>query len=109
MKKKGHPWLLAKSFDTACPVGEFIDASRIADPHNVEIYCKVNDVIRQKSLTNNMIFDIPTQLEYITQFITLEAGDLLLTGTPAGVGPCKSGDRLEIGITNLTTSTFIVE
>lgn len=56
-----------------------------------------------------MIFDISTLLEYITKFVTLERGDFLLTGTPAGVGACKSGDKLEIGITNIATSIFYIE
>lgn len=75
----------------------------------MEIFCKINEVIRQKSLTNVMIFDISTLLEYVSKFVTLERGDLLLTGTPAGVGPCKSGDKLDIGITDITRATFYVE
>lgn len=56
-----------------------------------------------------MIFNIPTLLEYISKYITLERGDFILTGTPAGVGDCKSGDKLEIGITNFSSSTFYIE
>lgn len=109
MKEKGEPWFIAKSFDTSCPVGKFVEKNRMLEPGNVEIYCKINNEYRQKCNTKKMIFDIPTLLEYATKYATLEEGDLMLTGTPGGVGQCKSGDRIEIGITNITSSNFIVE
>ena len=109
LKKKGEPWFIAKSFDTSCPIGKFVDKKQIEEPQNIEIYCKINNEYRQKGSTKEMIFDIPTLLEYITKYATLEEGDLVLTGTPAGVGQCNSGDKIEIGITNITSSNFIVE
>ncbi|KAL3077905.1 hypothetical protein niasHS_013434 [Heterodera schachtii] len=66
LKKAGHPWFLAKSFDTSCPIGEFIDKSVIQNPHDIEIYCSVNRQIRQKEKTNAMMFDVPTLLEFVT-------------------------------------------
>uniref|UniRef100_A0A183BT04 oxaloacetate tautomerase n=1 Tax=Globodera pallida TaxID=36090 RepID=A0A183BT04_GLOPA len=108
LKRDGQPWFLAKSFDTSCPIGEFINKNDIANPHELEIYCAVNERIRQKAKTNAMMFDIPTLLEYITSRVTVNTGDLILTGTPAGVGPCKPGDRIEIGITGITSAAFNV-
>jgi len=107
-KAVGNPWYLAKSFDTSCPIGDFIDCSAIKDPHNVEIYCKVNGVIRQKSKTDCFLFDIPTLLEFTSKTVSLEPGDLVLTGTPAGVGQVKSGDEIEIGITGITKANFSI-
>ncbi|CAK5084513.1 unnamed protein product [Meloidogyne enterolobii] len=109
LKKAGHPWYLAKSFDSSCPIGEFIDKKKITDPHNLEIYCLVNGQIRQKSKTDCMIFNIPTLLEYITRTITLQPGDLVLTGTPSGVSQCVSGDKLVIGISGITEASFEIE
>lgn len=108
LKKAGEPWYLAKSFDTSCPIGEFIAKERVPDPHKVEIYCAVNGKIRQKAKTDSMIFSIPTLLEFITKTITLDPGDLVLTGTPAGVSQCLPGDQLEIGISHLTRALFHV-
>ncbi|KAI1725970.1 fumarylacetoacetate (FAA) hydrolase family domain-containing protein [Ditylenchus destructor] len=108
LKKAGHPWFLAKSFDTSCPIGQFVGTNVISDPHAVEIFCKLNGSDRQRSKTDAMIFDVPTLLEYVTRFCTLDTGDLVLTGTPAGVGQCKSGDQLEIGITGITEAKFQV-
>uniref|UniRef100_A0AC34PX97 Fumarylacetoacetase-like C-terminal domain-containing protein n=1 Tax=Panagrolaimus sp. JU765 TaxID=591449 RepID=A0AC34PX97_9BILA len=108
-KKAGAPWFLAKSFDTSCPVGEFIDKSKIEDPHDLEIYCSINGQEKQRSKTNIMIFDIPTLLEYATKFATLEPGDLLLTGTPAGVCHVDAGDEIEFGLTGITSSKVRVK
>lgn len=108
-KKAGAPWFLAKSFDTSCPVGLFIDKSKIPDPHNVELFCRINGETKQQSKTDIMIFDIPTLLEYATKFVTMEPGDLLLTGTPAGVCRVKSGDEIEFGLTDITTSKIHVQ
>uniref|UniRef100_A0A914HYU4 oxaloacetate tautomerase n=1 Tax=Globodera rostochiensis TaxID=31243 RepID=A0A914HYU4_GLORO len=71
LKRDGQPWFLAKSFDTACPIGEFINKNDIANPQELEIYCAVNECIRQKAKTNAMMFDIPTLLEYITSRVTV--------------------------------------
>jgi len=91
-KKKGHPWAMAKMFDTSLPVSGLIPATAIADPQNVDLACSVNGEERQKGNTRDMIFSVPTLLSYISQYFTLEEGDLVLTGTPSGVGPVKHGD-----------------
>jgi len=108
-KKKGQPWTLAKCFDTSCPVSGFIPKEKIADPQNLEIWCKVNGVMKQHDSTNKMLFDIPTLLSYISMYFTLEAGDVVLTGTPSGVGPVEQGDVIEGGISNLVTMKFMVQ
>ncbi|KAK6752728.1 hypothetical protein RB195_003877 [Necator americanus] len=108
-KKGGAPWFLAKSFDTACPVSKFIPKEEIPDPHAEELFCLINGVEKQRCKTDVMIFDIPTLIEYTTRFVTLEEGDLLLTGTPAGVCKVLPGDCIEFGLTNRITSKFVVQ
>ncbi|XP_072177677.1 oxaloacetate decarboxylase, mitochondrial-like [Diadema setosum] len=98
LKGKGHPWALAKGFDTACPVGGFVDKAAISDLGNVRLWLKVNGEMKQDGCTKDMIFSVPRIISYISQFMTLEAGDLILTGTPSGVGPVTSKDVLEAGL-----------
>ena len=108
-KKCGLPWTLGKSFDTSCPVSRFIEKSCIADPHNVELWLNVNGVTRQRASTSEMIFSIPYLISWISHQMTLEPGDLILTGTPAGVGPVHAGDHIDCGISDLITMAFDVE
>jgi acylpyruvate hydrolase len=99
LKKQGHPWLLAKGFDTSCPCGDFIDKKELdLSSSSVNLWLSVNGKMRQNGDTRDMIFSIPDLIAYISKYITLEHGDLILTGTPAGVGPVKSGDQIEAGI-----------
>ena len=97
-KKKGLPWSIAKGFDTFLPLTGPISKSKITDPHNIEIYLKVNGETKQEDNTELMLFRIPRQLSDISKTMTLEKGDLVLTGTPKGVGPVKTGDVMEAGI-----------
>lgn len=108
-KKKGHPWTLAKGFDTSCPISSFIPKERIADPHNIELWCSVNGIMKQKGCTKDMIFKLPSLISYISNYFTLEEGDIVLTGTPAGVGPVNPGDIIEGGITGITKISFPVQ
>jgi acylpyruvate hydrolase len=105
-KKSALPWSIAKGADTFCPVGSFLPKSAIKDPQNVELWLKVNGENRQHGNTNDQIFSIPVLLEFVTQFITLEEGDILLTGTPEGVGPVKAGDVITAGISGLEQSNI---
>ncbi len=107
-KKNGLPWALAKGFDTSCPVSPVIPVSAIANPQEVELLCRVNGQLRQKGNTADMIFNIPYLISYISSYFTLEEGDLILTGTPAGVGPIKSGDKIEGEIPNVVKFAFDV-
>ena len=93
-KKKGLPWEIAKGFDTACPLSSFVPAASVTDPQDLRITLSVNDAPRQDGSTALMIHRLPELISYISAIFTLEPGDLILTGTPAGVGPIKSGDRV---------------
>ncbi|PMD39896.1 hypothetical protein L207DRAFT_583741 [Hyaloscypha variabilis F] len=97
-KKKGLPWSISKGFDTFLPVSQIIPKSAIPDPHNVEIYLTVNDKIRQNDSTNLMLFQIPRMLSDISKVMTLEKGDIVITGTPKGVGSVVPGDIMRAGI-----------
>jgi len=108
--KAGLSWGLAKGFDTSCPVSEFIPKDRIPNPQNVDLWLKVNGVDRQKGNTKDMIFTVPNLISWVSQYFTLEPGDLLLTGTPAGVGPVRAGDKIDCGLgADLMKMQFIVQ
>ena len=93
-KKKGLPWEIAKGFDTACPLSSFVEASGVADPQNLRIRLAVNGKIRQDGNTSMMIHRIPAIISHMSGCFTLEPGDVILTGTPAGVSRIVPGDRL---------------
>ena len=102
-KKKGLPWEIAKGFDTACPLSAFVPASAVADPQDLRITLAVNGEPRQDGSTALMIHRIPELIGYLSSIFTLEPGDLILTGTPAGVGPIRSGDRVTAEISGVGT------
>jgi len=91
-KEKGLPWEIAKGFDTACPLSDFVPTEQISDPHNLQLTLIVNDDIRQDGNTALMMRKIPQIIEEMSSIFTLEAGDVILTGTPAGVSRIQSGD-----------------
>ncbi|NJL12198.1 MAG: fumarylacetoacetate hydrolase family protein [Microscillaceae bacterium] len=93
-KAKGLPWDLAKGFNGAAPVSEFLPVSDFPDLKNIHFHLKVNGQTRQKGHTALMLFDFAYTLAYVSQFITLKTGDLIFTGTPEGVGPVQVGDQL---------------
>ena len=107
-KRKGHPWALAKMFDTSLPVSPLIPLASIPDPHDVSLWCKVNGETRQSGHTGDMIFSLPHLISYISQYFTLAEGDLVLTGTPAGVGPVSDGDVITGGIPGIVDIEFSV-
>lgn len=97
-----HPWFRSKSFDTFTPIGPWIvTTDEIATPIRLNLECRVNGKVRQKSNTGSMVFDVPTQIEFISKFITLEPGDILSTGTPHGIGSIKDGDEVLCRIENI--------
>ncbi len=103
-QKKGKPWTLAKGMDTFCPLGPWlVPAGSVADPHNLTLELKVDGEVRQKGSTADMVYGIPELIAYISRYMTLEPGDLLLTGTPEGVGPIQPGNRIEGSIDGLGT------
>lgn len=98
IKKKGHPWTLAKMFDGSAPVSEFLDIETFADHKNLRFDLRVNGETRQSGFSGNMIFPLDVLISYITQFITIKKGDLIFTGTPEGVGKVGVGDRLQASL-----------
>jgi 2-keto-4-pentenoate hydratase/2-oxohepta-3-ene-1,7-dioic acid hydratase in catechol pathway len=104
------PWFRSKSFDTFGPIGpKIIPYKDIKEPHNLDIELRVNDEIKQSSNTKHLLFKIPEILEYISQMITLESGDIIATGTPAGIGPIKPGDVIEAEIEKIGILSNIVK
>jgi 2-keto-4-pentenoate hydratase/2-oxohepta-3-ene-1,7-dioic acid hydratase in catechol pathway len=96
LQKKDGQWTRAKGFDSFCPVGPWIETD--LDPSDLAVTCTVNGALRQSGRTSQMIFDVPTLLAYVSSVMTLEPGDLLVTGTPEGVGPLAPGDALSVAI-----------
>ena len=113
LQKKDGQWARAKGFDTFCPVGPIVNTTiTLAEVEaGLTIETHVNGELRQHGSTSDFIFSLPVLLEYITAAITLEPGDLLLTGTPAGVGPLKPGDEVTVSIPGLgqLTNPFQLE
>jgi len=94
-KKSGWPWSIAKGFDTFAPISKVVLKEAVPDPNNLDILLKVNDKIRQNSNTKNMIYPVERIIEFISKVMTLEPGDLILTGTPEGVAEIFPGDILD--------------
>ncbi len=104
--EKRYPWFRSKSYDTFTPVGPWIvTKDEIKNPHNLKITCDVNRKPKQSSNTKRMVFDIPTQIEFISKYITLEPGDIISTGTPEGIGPIKHGDTVRCHVEKIGTLT----
>lgn len=101
LKKKGHPWTLAKVFDTAAVISDFILKEDYKLNGNEYISLKVNGELRQSSSLANMIFSSAEIVKYISSKMTLEKGDLIYTGTPAGVGKVMRGDKITAEIENI--------
>ncbi|WP_297498129.1 fumarylacetoacetate hydrolase family protein [Thermococcus sp.] len=97
-RRKGLPWALSKGFDTFAPVGPRIADKRGLGIDDLEIGLKVNGHLRQLGRTSEMVIKVPEIIEYISSIMTLEPGDIIATGTPAGVGPLKHGDKIEAWI-----------
>lgn len=109
LKKKGLPWEIAKGFDTACPLSDFVPASTVADPQQLQIRLTVNGTLRQDGSTALMIHSVTRIISHISTIFTLEPGDIILTGTPAGVGPLAPGDRVCAEISGIGSLTVTVK
>ncbi|WP_411754890.1 fumarylacetoacetate hydrolase family protein [Serratia sp. (in: enterobacteria)] len=107
-KKAGQPWEKAKGFDGSCPISGFIPVAEFGDPQNAELSLSINDELRQQGNTRDMINPILPLIAYMSRFFTLRAGDIILTGTPQGVGPMVSGDMLKISLNGKTLSTRVI-
>ncbi|BAD86061.1 2-hydroxyhepta-2,4-diene-1,7-dioate isomerase, FAA hydrolase family [Thermococcus kodakarensis KOD1] len=107
-RKKGLPWTIAKGFDTFAPVGPRVVDRRELKVEDLEIGLKVNGELRQLGRTSQMVFKVPELIEYISSVMTLEPGDIIATGTPAGVGPLRHGDHIEAWIEGIGKVEFDV-
>ncbi len=100
-KKNGLPWAVAKGFDTSAPVSDVVPKEKVPDPHALSLSLSVNGSIRQRGHTGAMLLRVHEIIAYVSHLFTLEAGDLIFTGTPEGVGPVGHGDTLEASIGSL--------
>ncbi len=107
-KEKGHPWEIAKAFDNSAPLGGFLQKKDLGDTGNISIRLDVNGKTVQRGNSSDMIFSFDQIISYVSRFITLKIGDLIFTGTPAGVGPVRIGDRLQAWIDDKLLLDFYV-
>jgi len=108
-KEKGLPWELAKAFDNSAPISNFLPKSQFADLRNLNFKLDVNGQTRQEGNTSFMLFPFDYIIAFVSQYITLKKGDLIYTGTPAGVAKVNVGDRLEGYIENQKMLDFYVK
>lgn len=100
--KEKKPWFRSKSFDTFCPTGPYlVPADVVRDPHDLELTLWVNSEVKQHASTRDMVFDIPTLIEYISRHMTLSPGDIIATGTPEGISEINPGDVVECEVAGL--------
>jgi 2-keto-4-pentenoate hydratase/2-oxohepta-3-ene-1,7-dioic acid hydratase in catechol pathway len=107
LQRRDGQWGRAKGFDTFCPLGPWIET--VFDPSDSLITCNVNGEMRQMASTRDMVFSIRQLIAFVSSVMTLEVGDILLTGTPAGVGILSPGDQIEIIIEGIGTLTNPVQ
>ncbi len=108
-KKNGLPWEIAKAFDNSAPLGGFVNKKGIADMNDISLRLDINGKTVQKGSSSGMIFSFDQIISYVSGFITLKIGDLIFTGTPAGVGPVKIGDRLQAWLNDNLLLDFYVK
>jgi 2-keto-4-pentenoate hydratase/2-oxohepta-3-ene-1,7-dioic acid hydratase in catechol pathway len=96
LQKKDDQWARAKGFDGSCPLGPWIQTE--LDPIDVHLETRVNGEVRQSASTSDMVFGVATIIEFVTEFMTLLPGDVIMTGTPEGVGKLEPGDKVEVEI-----------
>lgn len=106
--EKGQPWEMAKSFDQSAPVGVFKDFHQLKDPGQIGFGMRLNGQWAQQGNSRDLIFSFDRLVSHVSRFVTLEAGDLVFTGTPRGVGPVRVGDRLELFLEGERVSAFDV-
>ena len=103
LKNKGLPWEIAKGFDTSCPLSDFVTVESVENPNDIHLTLKVNGQLRQQGSTAQMMRSVEEIIAEVSTFYTLEPGDIILTGTPAGVSRIESGDQLEGSIEQVGT------
>ena len=107
-KKLGRPWEVGKSFEKSAPMSELVPASETGHLDQGRICLKVNGETKQDGDLNQMIWKVPEMIAYLSRFYDIAGGDLIMSGTPAGVGPVQRGDKIECEIENLGTMTVEV-
>lgn len=107
-KKMGRPWDVGKAFDFSAPCSEIVPATDIEAPLQSRLWLEVNGELKQEGNLNQLIWDIPETISYLSGLFTLSPGDLIFTGTPAGVGPVKRGDVLKGGVDGVSEITINV-
>jgi len=100
-KKNGWPWSVAKGFDTFAPISEVVLKENVSAPNNLDLSLKINGKVKQSSNTKNMIYSVERIIEFVSEVMTLEKGDLIMTGTPEGVGEIFKGDIIEAKLGNI--------
>ena len=102
-KQHGLPWAIAKGFDTFAPISDVIDKNHIENPQQITLRLTVNGELRQKESTEQMVWTIPALISFISSIMTLERGDLILTGTPKGVSELSKGDKVKATMGDVCT------
>jgi fumarylpyruvate hydrolase len=102
-KKAGRPWESGKAFERSGPVGPLQPAADVGEMANGRIELKVNGVVRQEGDLNQMIWKVPEMISYLSEYFELQAGDVIMSGTPSGVGPVVRGDKMDAMIDGLGT------
>jgi len=95
LKSKGHPWEIAKGFDRSAPLSQFVPIENLKNSKDIHFQLKKNGTVVQDGHTRNLIFPFETLIVHLSRYFTLQKGDYIFTGTPAGVGPVQIGDLLE--------------
>ncbi|MBS9427065.1 fumarylacetoacetate hydrolase family protein [Photorhabdus akhurstii] len=107
-KKAGQPWEKSKAFDGSCPISGFIRISHFGDPQNVQFSLTVNDELRQNGDSSDMLTPIVPLISHMSHFFTLRPGDVILTGTPEGVGALEAGDVLKVTLNDNSLTTRVI-
>jgi 2-keto-4-pentenoate hydratase/2-oxohepta-3-ene-1,7-dioic acid hydratase in catechol pathway len=109
LRSKGLPWEKCKAFDNSAAISEFVPKDRFADIQNIDFSLEVNGEPRQKGNTKDMIYSVDQIISHVSQYFTLKIGDLIYTGTPAGVGPVAVNDRLKAYIGDDLMMDFLIK
>jgi 2-keto-4-pentenoate hydratase/2-oxohepta-3-ene-1,7-dioic acid hydratase in catechol pathway len=108
-KKNSWPWAIAKGFDTFAPLSDVVLKEKIPNPLTLDLELKINKIVKQKANTSQMIYSLERIISFISEVMTLQPGDCILTGTPEGVGEIKEGDVLEARLGTFCTLTVDVK
>lgn len=107
-KEKGFPWEIAKSFDGSAPISHFVTKDKFPDLQNINFHLDINGVTVQKGNTRDLIFPFERIISHVSQYVTIKMGDLMFSGTPAGIGPVKIGDHLQAYIEDDLMMDFFI-